>query len=229
MSFEAAGWDYTQEDIVKSTARQALSDGWYQFAVDFGTAKVNEKTGDAFVQYRVSPVNPDTEQRAKPPMYLRITLPLRNPDTETFPDHTPPDWAAGITGEFARALDPETYPAGPRKVDGVWQFNGEEIDAEDVEEKKQEVAKGVFDFSKAILKDPNMLKDNTFYGRVVTDGEFQNVKNLRSELPADAALVPASEFKKAGAPAKAAASTPAKSNGTAKPASASKTAAKGKK
>jgi hypothetical protein len=213
-----AGWSYNQADVIAAAARPQLTEGLYQWVVDFASTKVDED-GNLNLSARVSPVLQATGH---------APLPLRNPDTENFPDHTPPEaWRFAI---LAEAIFPDECPGKPIKVDGVWMYNGEEIDAEDVEEKRQEASQAVFDMAVKLAEDTSLLKDSTFYGICKTNGDYQNVNRPMAKLPDDAQLVPDDSFKagpKTTAPV--AKTTPAKSNGTAKPASASKTAAKGKK
>ena len=202
MSFNPENVSYTQEKVAAAAAGSQLADGTYKFVVDSTKIIADEKNGNIVAVNKVSPLDPeDGETRRKPSMYLRLTLPLDNGDV---PDHSAPDWAAGITGEFLRAVDPENHPFAPRKgAEGQWAFNGEDIDAGDVDEKKLEAADAVFQTSKNWAGNENLFKDNTFFAKVVTTTNdagqtYTNIKSCRAELASDQTLTSLSEFKAMG-------------------------------
>lgn len=203
MSFNPERVSYDKSDIQRESANTTLSDGWYKFVINATTIK-DDPSGNVVANNRVNALDPeDGETRKGPQMYQRITLPLRNPDRE---DHVPPDYAKGIAREFLRALDPDEIPDVPRRVDGNWQYQGEEIDADEVEEKKEEATEKLLDACTKWCKNANLFKDYTFYGKVVTtekDGNvYTNIKSVRAELPDGETLVEASAFVTRQAPKK---------------------------
>ncbi len=227
MAFNPENVSYSQQMVADSAAGQQLADGNYKFVVDSTTIDA-DKNGNIVAINRVSPLDPeDGVTRKKPSMYLRVTLPLVNGDLE---DHTPPDWAAGIAGEFLRAVAPEDHPFAPRKRDDAWQYNGEEIDPSEVDDKKLEASDFVFQTCRKWCQNPDLFKESIFYGKVVTKeetkGTFTNIKTLRPELPPGDALTPLEAFKARGKLTAKAQAPVAKTNG--KPAMAP-AKAKGKK
>jgi hypothetical protein len=182
-SFNPEKVSYTQADIQKSATQAALAPGWYTFVTDSCKIEANDK-GDIVAAMRESPVDPeDGETRLRPTAYLRVTMPLNNGEVN---GHAAPDWAASITHQFLHAILPDDIPQVPRKDQGTgkWMYQGDEIDAEDVQSAKEEVYSKVFEFCTAWCADPNKVKDYTFVGKIVHDEKgYVNIKAIAPAIP----------------------------------------------
>lgn len=183
---------YNEQDVKRESADTALSPGAYKMVVDGATCKANDN-GDAVVNLRVSPLDPeDGETRRRPNLFHRMVLPLRN---EEVPDHVPPDWAKRTSQELLCALFPEEIPLPPQRIDGSWQFAGEEIDPSEVEEKREEATEALMRKCAEVAENPAILKDYTFFAKVVhREGGFVNLTKIGTDLPAGETLVPLDQF-----------------------------------
>lgn len=204
MSFDATKVKFDESDVKRESANTVLAEGWYKFAVDSNVIKEDEKTKNIVSVMKCSPLDADDgETPRRPQQWNRLTLPLCNPEySDEFDDegnlvkagHMPPDWAKGITWPFLHALSPDDVPLPPKKVDGGWQYQGEDIDPSEVEEKKAEAVQALGDVCVRLVQDPNLFKGYHFFGRIRYKDGYVNIINPCAELPDDATLVPNSEF-----------------------------------
>jgi hypothetical protein len=187
---------YSEKAVRKAAKRLELPHGTYRFVVVEAAPTIgeSEKTaGNLQVTFKCAALKDPNDPTSFVRPFLRdsITVPVDNPDID---GHKAPTWAAGLARQTLEALyDEEEMKRAPHKVDGVWHFDGAEMDlSEDPieagaqrEEAAVEAMTAVFDKALDLFYDPSDLKDRVFYGKVGFDktGQFTNILSKWSELP----------------------------------------------
>lgn len=187
---------YNDDDLKRDASREKYKDGWYMLAVDQVTPKAHPEKGDLSFNFRLSPLDPeDQSTRLKPSIYANVFVPLRNEDVE---DHQPPSYAKGFWRQFIVAALSEQHPHAPKKIEGVWQYDGSEIEAAEVDAINQQLWRQAGEAAAHFWTNPNELQDLMFFGKLVTtevgDRAFTNVKVFSNVLPDGEVLVPKEEM-----------------------------------
>ena len=173
---------YSDADLAREASEEKLADGiWCKFVVDKATKKTNEETGDRRFTLRCSPLSADDGQtRLGPAAYVSLTMPITNADHE---GHVPPSWAGSLYRQYLTATRVDEHPHNPKRINGKWMYGGDEIEKSEVDSIKVANVRAMMDFCIAAWKDPDLFKDDTFFGKVKHSGDFVNLNNLCAELP----------------------------------------------
>jgi len=179
---------YTKDDVKREAAEEVLTEGTYLWTPDdtklfYRPTKHGKGPGnDLAISVKHTGLDPETQQRVnrvKAGQYM--TLPLRDPDN---PDtHEPPSWAKRVWWEYLSALNPSEFPAEPKKIKGVWQYQDEEIDPDTVDDLKEQGTDKIMEAAQQTwdTKGAN-LKGFMFYADAIRDGDFVNLKRCRPGL-----------------------------------------------
>lgn len=184
---DASSLDFNDEDIARGAKRDQIPFGWHRFIVTSAERKIGatEKTmGNLTINMQVCALQDqdDPNSKVRPPMYQNLTIPIANPEV---PGHTTKTWMTGMAMQFLASVFDEEVFTFPRKIDGVLTYKGEEIDKEDEEECRKDAVKRMLNKCKELWADPTLLLDCVFYGEVIQNGDYVNIKGIRAELGTD--------------------------------------------
>jgi len=187
---------FSNDDVKRNAAVDRLAEGWYRFVIDRAQTSVAESGTFQIVTNNAPLEDPeDGDSRVGPSIRNSLTIPLANPEVE---GHKAPN-TLGICQSFFCALSKE-HPRFPRKdkESGLLLFRGEEIEREEVAEKREEVVGLVHETLSNLWQDPEQLVDEAFFGEVIHNGDYANIKKVVAELPEGAELVPPGQFRARG-------------------------------
>jgi hypothetical protein len=189
---------YTEADLDNMGKPQYLQlrEGWMRFVVTDCRDNI-APTGNYQVTIIASPLNEEQEVFRRARSTLKLQIPIKNADTEKFPDHEAPknSWKCHM---FATAID-KGFPRYPRKEGAVYKtFDGNIVDGAEVKQVRREIDKMVLTASMGWYNNPDELKDETFYGKIEhnvgKDGNtYANIEEARF-TPPDNAIVITSDF-----------------------------------
>lgn len=193
--------DFNDSDVANANKRRQLSPTGnkrrIRFVVTNADKKVSEEKGTMMLILTCAPLrDPDNaESKGSPTVRHSLIIPKRNKD---FPGHTAPN-TMGLCHGYYSAVDEEMldYPRFD-KDSKVYLFNDEELEKDDVEEKRLEVGRAVADKLAEDWKNPANRIDDAFFAEVIENKGFTNLRSLSAELPEDCDVVPPDEWMSAG-------------------------------
>ncbi len=198
---------FTDEDLARASAEKVLEDGWMQFIVtkiEKRHSKVDEeifaetgKKGHNSPMLQVTQCVLKEKDNADsllvfPSITDFLVYPILGP--EALDGAMAPNTTEMCIKRLRGVLGPDVIPYNPARKDGVWLFNGEEV--ETPQAGKTELARILYSKLEELWENPDDLLQHAFYGLVVGDTTGRGGKKtlrVTQTLPPDAVLLTGDE------------------------------------
>jgi len=201
--------DFSDEEIMEMVLREQMALGWYRWIVKSAeTTVATQGKMEGCLQFALecAPLKDpkDGESDAPQRQYIRLTIPKKNPAIE---GHKKPDgWTFNQCAKFLSAVtageDDEVPAMGHynRELKRS-EIDGEPASAEEVQERKIEVAQAMKNIFRSAWREPSYFEGVVFYAPITerTDDEGNKRRNLNvfdceAALPDGAELVDPDNF-----------------------------------
>lgn len=182
------------KDLVSRFAqKRQLPEGWHCLLITQAVAEVS-KANHCMITCTIRALGKpgDPDSKVGPSIRHRLVLPIQNEDVS---DHEPPNTEGMVRKRLqAMGFDLPNFPRRDSESKELV-FGSEIIDASEEMEKREETVLKTLELCEKLYANPEELEGYSFFGYVVVEGDFNDIKAFVAELPEGEKCVPASEIR----------------------------------
>lgn len=178
---------YSDDDVSRQVAKKLLKEGHYAIIC---VSNLPEEAGTGSLRFsqRFLPLKDPDDQDSKGNISVNnwMTLPFATEKKPTAPN------TLGMCVTQLTAMGGEigdTIPAYPRKENGVFTYDGNEITKDEVEAARVNTGKATMEAIKKIWDDPSQLEGLVCYAYVKVENGYNKISRFYAELPEGESVV----------------------------------------